>query len=49
MKEESKTCIEVNQSQLDLLNDLANKLNKKFGIALKLVKRKQVIRKLFGI
>jgi len=42
MKEESKTWIEVKQSQLDLLN-------KKFGTALKLVKRKQVIRKLFGI
>jgi len=42
MKEENKTWIEVKQSQLDLLN-------KKFGIALKLVKRKQVIRKLFGI
>ena len=42
MKEESKTWIEVKQSQLDLLN-------KKFGIALKLVKRIQSIRKLFGI
>lgn len=42
MKEESKTWVEVKQSQLDLLN-------KKFGIALKLVKRKKSIRKLFGI
>lgn len=40
MKEESKTWLEVKQSQIDLLN-------KKFGIALKLVKRKQAIRKLF--
>ena len=42
MKEEYKTWVEVKQSQLDLIN-------KKFGIALKLVKRKQAIRKLFGI
>ena len=42
MKEENKTWVEVKQSQLDLIN-------KKFGITLKLVKRKQAIRKLFGI
>lgn len=42
MKEENKTWVEVKQSQIDLIN-------KKFGIALKLVKRKQAIRKLFGI
>jgi hypothetical protein len=41
MKEENKTWVEVKQSQLDLIN-------KKFTI-LKLVKRKQAIRKLFGI
>jgi hypothetical protein len=42
MKEENKTWVEVKQSQIDLIN-------KKFDIALKLVKRKQAIRKLFGI
>lgn len=41
MKEENKTWVEVKQETID-------RLNKKFGIALKLVKRKQAIKKIFG-
>jgi len=41
MEEKNKTWAELKQSQIDLLN-------KKFYIALKLVKRKQIIRKLFS-
>lgn len=41
MKEENKTWVELKQETID-------RLNNKFVIALKLVKRKQAIRKLFG-
>lgn len=41
MKEENKTWVELKQETID-------RINKKFGVALKLVKRKQAIRKLFG-
>lgn len=47
MKEENKTWVEVKQETIAIYH-LADRLNKKFGIALKLVKRKQAIRKLFG-
>lgn len=41
MKEENKTWVELKQETID-------RINKKFGVALKLVKRKQSIRKIFG-
>lgn len=41
MEEKNKTWVEIKQEKIDLIN-------KKFGIALKLVRRKQAIRKLFG-
>ena len=41
MEEKNKTWVELKQETID-------RLNKKFGIALKLVKRKQSIRKIFG-
>ena len=42
MEEKNKTWVELKQETID-------RLNNKFVIALKLVKRKQAIRKLFGI